>query len=403
VNLVFLAPFAFAPKATVSARMLPMATALVRLGHRVTILIPPYDHPADSGSAWERDGVQLENARLPASHLQSRIPTLSYLSLARQLARRARQLRPDALHVFKPVGPGALALWMLSTAGLVAGRPPRIVVDNDDWEGRGGWLDVNPYPALQKRVMAWQERWCLRQAAAVTCASHVLVERTRRLAGARVPTLLLPNGPDRSLRDIVARAEARRAEARAQFGWGAQPVLIYAGTVPLNHDLDLAVRAVADLRAAGRDLRWVIVASGDGLPSLQQAVRDAGLGAVADFHAFMPHDRLVELLVAADIAVYPYRDTPINRAKCSGKVVDYMACGKPMVVSDVGMNREYVAHGRSGLLTPPGDAPAFRQALAALLADPEGAARMGRAAQDRVWDLFDWDRRAGMLEAVYRA
>jgi len=398
VNLVFLAPFAFAPKATVSARMLPMATALVRRGHRVAILIPPYDHPADSGIAWVREGVRLENARLPARPLPAALPGFLQVSLAWQLARRARQLRPDALHVFKPVGPGALALWM----GRAAGQPPRVVVDNDDWEGRGGWLDVNPYPALQKRIMAWQEGWCLRQAAAVTCASHALVERTRQLAGAHA-ALLLPNGPDRSLRAVVARAEARRAEVRAQLGWGGQPVLIYAGTVPLNHDLDLAVRAVADLRAAGRDLRWVIVASGDGLPSLRQAVRGAGLGDAVAFHAFMPHDRLVELLVAADIAVYPYRDTPINRAKCSGKVVDYMACGKPMVVSDVGMNREYVAHGHSGLLTPPGDAEAFRQALATLLVDPERAARMGRAAQARVWESFDWDRRAGALEAVYRA
>ncbi len=420
MNIVFLAPFAFAPKATVSARMLPMATALVRRGHRVTLLIPPYDHPADSGAAWERDGARLENARLPVPHLQSLIPNLSYLSLAWQLARRARQLEPDAIHVFKPVGPGALAMWMLSTVESRKSkvespslstvdcrlptsdfRLPRIVVDNDDWEGAGGWLDVNPYPALQKRVMAWQERWCLRRAAAVTCASHTLVERTRQLAGAGAATLLLPNGPDRSLRGVVALAEARRGALRAQLGWEGQRVLIYAGTVPLNHDLDIAVRAIAGLRAAGSDLRWAIVAAGDGLPSLRQATRDAGLDAAVEFHAFMPHDRLVELLVAADIAVYPYRDTPINRAKCSGKVVDYMACGKPMVVSDVGMNREYVVHGTSGLVTPPGDADAFRQALASLLADPERAERMGRAAQARVWEMFDWDQRASALESAY--
>ena len=52
----------------------------------------------------------------------------------------------------------------------------RLVVDNDDWEGAGGWLDVNPYPAYQKAIMAWQERWALRHARAVTCASDVLME-----------------------------------------------------------------------------------------------------------------------------------------------------------------------------------------------------------------------------------
>jgi len=61
MHVVYLAPFAYAPKATVSARMMPMAAALVRRGHRVTILIPPYDNPAESGRLWVHEGVQVEN------------------------------------------------------------------------------------------------------------------------------------------------------------------------------------------------------------------------------------------------------------------------------------------------------------------------------------------------------
>ena len=293
-------------------------------------------------------------------------------------------------------------------------------VDNDDWEGRGGWLDVNPYPALQKRVMAWQERWCLRHASAVTCASAVLRERTRELtddgrqtADSRQQTtddgmaqrvLVLPNGPDESLRAQVAEAEGRRGALREQYGWAESRVLIYAGTVPLNHDLDIAVKAVQHILAetGGRqDFKWAIIAAGDGLPSLKAGIRQAGIEHVVEYHDYMPHDQLVQRLVAADIAVYPYRDTAINRAKCSGKVVDYMVCGKPMVVSDVGMNREYIEHGRSGLLAPPRDADAFAERLAQLLRDEELAADLGRAAQARVWERFGWDQRIRQLEQLY--
>ncbi len=115
----------------------------------------------------------------------------------------------------------------------------------------------------------------------------------------------------------------------------------------------------------------------------------------------MPHAQLVERLVAADVAVYPYRDTNINRAKCSGKVMDYMACGLPMVVNDVGMNRVYVEHERSGLLTPPGNADAFAAAMQRLVGAPELAARLGIAAQQRIWDMFGWDGRVGVLEKAY--
>jgi len=385
MRIVYLAPFAFTPKATVSARMLPMAAALARRGHQVTILIPPYDNPAHSGQVWERHGVRLENMSVPARMSGARL----YWHLARQLAARASQLRPDVLHVFKPVGVSALALWR---------APWAWALDNDDWEGRGGWADVNPYPLAHKLFLIWQERWALRAAPQVTCASQVLLARTRRLrAGKRADAVhLFPNGPGEWLRATVAEAEAGRAALRAQFGW-KQPVVIYAGNVPLNHDLDIAVRALRTLPQA----HWVIIAAGEGLPALRQAVAQAGIADQVAWHDFMAHDQLVARLVAADVAIYPYRDTIINRAKCSGKVIDYMACGKPMVVSNVGMNRVYLEHEHSALLTPPGDSEAFQAALARLLREPDFASRLGQAAQQRLWESFGWEARVAALEQVY--
>jgi len=139
------------------------------------------------------------------------------------------------------------------------------------------------------------------------------------------------------------------------------------------------------------------------LPTLRESVSEAGLDNMVEWHSFMPHAQLVERLVAADVALYPYRDTNINRAKCSGKVIDYMACAKPMVVSDVGMNRVYLENGMSGRLTPPGDAEAFASALQELLASPEAAERMGRAAQTHLWQHFGWEARVSELERIYSA
>ena len=397
MNIVYLAPFAFSPKATVSARMLPMATALIRRGHRVTILMPPYDNPADLGRRWETAGVALENVAGGSFTL---------VSMARQLAARVREIRPDALHVFKPVGPGALAMWLLGAAAQ------RAVVDNDDWEGKGGWLDINPYPSYQKWVMAWQERWALQKARLITCASDTLAARSRELIHelqpspftAVKPIIVLPNGPDESLREDVRVAEAKRDALREQFGWAGQRIIIYAGTVPNGHDMDMAVQAVAAARGS-TPLRWVIIATGDGLPSLHTSIHAAGLDDIVAWHGFMPHSQLVERLVAADVALYPYRDTNINRAKCSGKVIDYMACAKPMVVSDVGMNRVYLENGVSGLLTSPGDTDAdeFSADLRFLLSHPTEAAQMGHAAQARLWSQFSWESRVAELERIYTA
>ncbi|MCS6772659.1 MAG: glycosyltransferase family 4 protein [Thermoflexales bacterium] len=387
MRIALIAPFAYAPKATVSARMMPIATALARRGHVVHVLIPPYDNPSYSGRRWQQDGVAIENMRL------RRLPfsLAQFADLARQIVRSVQALNPEVVHVFKPVGVGALGLFGLRQAA---------VVDNDDWEGRGGWVDVNPYPRLLRWFMLWQERWALRRAAAVTCASTALVERSRTLGGASKPVLLFPNGPRETLRAQVARAEQQRQALRQRFGWGDEWVLIYAGTVPVNHDLDVAVQALAGLR--DKPWRWAIIATGDGLPSLRQQIARAGLDRRVEWHGFMPHAQLVERLVAADIALYPYRDTLINRAKCSGKVIDYMACGKPMVVSNLGMNQVYLDGGRCGMLTPPGDAAAFRQALLQLMDNPALAHALGQAAQAHVWQAFGWEGRVQALIELYQ-
>lgn len=392
MKLVYIAPFAFSPKATVSARMLPMAEALARRGHSVTILIPPFDNPADGGKRFQLGQVHFENLRI-----NTYTPgILTYLKLGWNLAARAKQLNADAIHVFKPVGPSGLALWLLYMSS-----ERRLILDNDDWEGRGGWVDVNPYPPLLKQMIVLQERWGIRHAHAVTCASQVLVERSRSFGQPSQSIHLMPNGPATSLRQQVEQATSNRCELRNRFGWANQRIVIYAGTVPLNHDLDIVVNAMCIVRAHQTDVRWVVIATGAGLPALKQAITRARLDDMTEYHAFMPHKQLVERLVAADIGVYPYRDTAINRAKCSGKVVDYVACGLPMVVSDVGMNAFYIEHERSGYLTAPGNAAAFSTALQHMLSQPDAARQMGLAAQQRIWQKFSWDQRIGELEALY--
>ena len=61
------------------------------------------------------------------------------------------------------------------------------------------------------------------------------------------------------MRDEVRAAENKRDTLREQFGWAGQHIAIYAGTVPLGHDMDMAVRAVQQVReqVSGK-LRWKV-------------------------------------------------------------------------------------------------------------------------------------------------
>ncbi|MFN2291467.1 MAG: glycosyltransferase family 4 protein [Anaerolineae bacterium] len=390
LNVVMIGPFAFKPKGTVSARAFFMARALAKRGHRVTILMPPYDNPEDSGRAWEEDGVLLENMVLGEDSAYSRVV------VPLRMARRTMKLVPDVIHVFKPVAYSGLAGMYLR---LFSGYP--LVLDTDDWEGTGGWNDVNDYPRLGKRLFDWQERWLPRHADAVTVASRTLQAQVWGFGVDPSRVIYLPNGPDARLRGQSGVSGAEKAAIRQSLGVGGAPLALYLGHIPAGTDLDLAIDALAALGDRLPEARLVIAGVGHGLAGLQRHAQAAGVAGRVVFPGWVEHDQAHRYVAAADVIVNPYRDTLINRAKCAGKVVSAMALGKPVITSRIGENLEYIEDGRSGLLVEPGDVGALAEALAAVLSEPGLAESLGRNARQRIWARFDWERRTAEVERAY--
>ncbi|MBN2026827.1 MAG: glycosyltransferase [Actinobacteria bacterium] len=79
-------------------------------------------------------------------------------------------------------------------------------------------------------------------------------------------------------------------------------------------------------------------------------------------------------------------------------LIEAMALGLPVVAADAGGVREIVREGSTGLVVPPGDVRAMREAMVELLSDPEEAARMGRAGRELAAERFDIDLQARSLE-----
>jgi glycosyltransferase involved in cell wall biosynthesis len=390
MNVVMIGPFGLQPKGTVSARALPMAKALVARGHGVTLLIPPWDHPADAGREWEEDGVRVVNLPLPP-----RLPLFFHLALAFRLVRLALALRPDVVHCFKPKAYSGLAhfiLWWLRRLGMAHGR---LVVDEDDWEQ--AWNDLAPYTRAQRRVFAWQERWGLAHADAVVVASRELM---RLVAGMGVPPgriFYVPNGI-RPLAGDDPHPEAVRMLWELD---DALVILLY--TRFFEFTLERVVEVLR--RVVAQEPRAKLLIVGEGLFSeeadLDDLLANARLSEHAVFTSWVEAEHLPDYFAAADVAIFPYDDTLVNRTKCSAKLVDLLTAGLPVVANAVGQNAEYIADGESGLLVPPADDAAFADAVLRLLADAGLRSRLGAAAARRMRERFDWQHLAAGVEKAY--
>ena len=87
-----------------------------------------------------------------------------------------------------------------------------------------------------------------------------------------------------------------------------------------------------------------------------------------------------------DIGIMPLVDEPFERGKCGYKLIQYMACGLPVVASPVGVNRQIVEHGVNGFLA---ETPAqWEEALRTLLGDAALRQRMGQAGRRQVEEKY---------------
>ncbi len=106
----------------------------------------------------------------------------------------------------------------------------------------------------------------------------------------------------------------------------------------------------------------------------------------ADFHLWRLETELDEL-AKLGIGLAPLPDTPWERGKCGVKILQYMACGIPVVASPVGVQRDLVRHGVNGFLAETPEQ--WRDCLRELLGDPALRQRLGAAGRASVMERYD--------------
>jgi len=154
------------------------------------------------------------------------------------------------------------------------------------------------------------------------------------------------------------------------------------------------LQAAASLRESHPEL-WHVFAGGGG----QQRWRDraAELG-VADRVVFAGFRRDMERLYAsADLSVMP----SFAGEGVSGVLREAMACGVPVITTDVGGNAELVRDGENGLVVPVRDATALGAAIERMIADREFAKRCAETGRELVANEFSDRARARRIFALY--
>lgn len=320
--------------------------------------VPPFEH---------RNGLDVHHPRYPVvpKFGMSAAPFLLYLAARRALARLMRAgLAFDVIDAHYLYPDGVAAGWLARDLGK-----PVVMT------ARGSDVTELPDYAIPRRLI----RAALARADALIGVSAALCARMVELGADAGKVTTLRNGVDTHI-----FRPADRAAARAALGLANRTLIAVGHLIPRKR-VHLTIAALAHL--PGWDL--IVVGDGPERPRLEALARETGVAGRVRFLGAQPHHRLPEFYTAADAMVLAS-----SREGWANVLLESMACGTPVIASNIPGNPEVVQRPEAGRIAADNTPEAIAAAVRDLFAtEPDRAAVRAYA------EPFSWDATTqGQLE-----
>ena len=257
-------------------------------------------------------------------------------------------------------------------------------------------LSIVHYTGLKRTLLVGLERALRLMTDATVCDSNVeRADVVKWKIAAPDKARVIWNGIDL---ERLLKPPHDRAAARSQLHLtDDSPTLVTVCRLNKPRDFDTLLAGMARIVQQCPDAQLLIVGDGPLRPQVEALIE----------HYHLPqHVRLLGLvrhvgaiLAAADIAVLitaGWEGLPLS-------ALEAMAMGRPLIISDVGGNREAVLDGETGYVIPPRDVSAFVRAALDLIRDPAKARTMSEAGAHRAQQHFSLQIMAAQVTDVYRS
>jgi len=237
--------------------------------------------------------------------------------------------------------------------------------------------------------------------ASVKLADHVFVmieesrERLLRKKVAPADITIVSNTP------VLSRFEATVATWPGSMKQHkGKLILLYAGFINYSRGLDTVFRSLKEYLSINENVFLVLLGTGTATADLKRMANDMSIENNVVFEGWVDNKLIPEYVASADVCLVPHHKCSHWDHTIPNKLFDYMAAGKPVLVSNVNPMMRIVKNMRCGLVYEDNNIGSFVSMLSRLQ-NQELRQQLGERGFNAVKDRYNWEHdSAAMMEAI---
>jgi len=269
---------------------------------------------------------------------------------------------------------------------------PLIVRTHDIYDLASGFFE-----SLYLRLLDKIYRAVLRLADYVCVVSNplrLMVVQTHKLREDKV--LVFPNAVDiKTFRPNMNASSLRRA-----LGVEGRKILLFAGRITEERGLALLIKALPKIVAEKSDVMVLVVGEGSQKSYLERLAMELRVEEFVRFIQPVSHIKMPKFISLSEVTVGPLVATLDTLGSVPRKVLEYMACAKPVVVCRGGVSSDLIIQGYNGFLIPPEDTDELASVILKLVNNSDLAKEIGSNAREYVEQFYDWDKLMDEFDGV---
>jgi glycosyltransferase involved in cell wall biosynthesis len=376
-----------------AARAVELSKHWAAAGHEVTVLTGFPNHPTGVVPLAYRDklrrlvvreqvnGIHLVRSwLLPFPNRKAYERMLNYSSFSVSAAITGLFLsRPDVVIATSPQLLVGLSGWWLARWK----RVPFVFEVRDLWPESLAAVGMSDGNSLLHRSLARIAGFLNRRSDRIVVVTPAFEDYlVERLHVPRQKIAVVENGVETDLFAPGAGATVRRElEAEGKF------VVSYIGTMGMAHGLETILEAAAQLRSANPEIVFLVLGEGAEKERIVASARELGLDNLR-FIDQQPREKIPSYICASDVCLVLLKKSDIFKTVIPTKMLEFMACARPVILGVDGQARAILEEADSGLVVEPENAAALVDAIRYLAANAEIAGKLGRNGREYIVRKF---------------